>query len=109
MAEYERSKAARVRELCRKLKPVIGEQAERIWMAYVAEDEAGKTQVQDYLELLAAQHFHGSLEDDGPGLIPPTADDAAGEYNHSALTPSPAGSRSLRRETLEPRPARAWR
>ena len=80
MAEYERGKAARVRELCRKLKPVIGQQADRIWMAYVAENESGKTQVQDYLELLAAQHFQGTLESEGPGLIPPKAEDAAGEY-----------------------------
>jgi hypothetical protein len=44
----------------RQLKPIIGAQAERIWMAYVAEDETGKTQIQDYLELLAAQHFRAA-------------------------------------------------
>lgn len=80
MAPRDRGKPMRVRELCRQLKPIIGQQAERIWMAYVAEDEDGKTQVQDYLELLAAQHFQGNLEDDGPGLVPPKAQEAAGEY-----------------------------
>ena len=63
MPEYERGKAARARELCHKLKPDIGQQADRIWMAYVAEDETGKGQLLDYLEILATQHFHGSLDD----------------------------------------------
>jgi hypothetical protein len=80
MTPHDRGQPTRVRELCRQLKPIIGAQAERIWMAYVAEDETGKTQIQDYLELLAAQHFQGSLEDDGPGLVPPKAHEAAGEY-----------------------------
>lgn len=37
----EFGKSARVQELCRKLKPMIGQQAERIWMAFLAEDELG--------------------------------------------------------------------
>jgi hypothetical protein len=73
-------KSARVQELCRKLKPVIGQQAERIWMAFLAEDELGKAQVLEYLELLAARHFSGSLDSDGPGLVPPKADQALGEF-----------------------------
>ena len=80
MSGLDQARAARVRELCRQLKPVIGEQAERIWMGYVAENDTGKDQILEYLELLAAQHFQGALETDGPGLIPPTADDAAGQY-----------------------------
>lgn len=80
MAEYDRGKAARVKELCRRLKPVIGEQAERIWMGYVAEDETGKAQLLDYLEILAAQKFNASLDDQGPGLLPPGASAAEGEY-----------------------------
>jgi hypothetical protein len=71
---------ARVRELCRQLKPIIGAQADRIWLAFVTENEAGKEQILDYLELLAAQHFQRELENEGPGLIPPKAADAAGEY-----------------------------
>lgn len=85
MAENERGKAARVRALCRKLKPVIGPQADRIWMAYVAEDETGKAQFLDYLEILSAQHFQGSLDNEGPGLIPPKAEAAAGEYGLGAV------------------------
>lgn len=80
MAEYDRGKAARVKELCRRLKPVIGEQAERIWMGYVAEDETGKAQLLDYLEILAAQKFNATLDEQGPGLLPPGASAADGEY-----------------------------
>ena len=94
MAERDRGKAARVRDLCRKLKPVIGEQADRIWMAYVVEDETGKSQLLDYLEILSAKHFQDSLDQDGPGLVPPKAEAASGEfvlgkvaYNGQALFP----------------------
>ncbi|MBI1826580.1 MAG: DUF87 domain-containing protein [Planctomycetes bacterium] len=76
----EFGKSARVQELCRKLKPIIGERAERIWLAFLAEDEDGKAQIVDYLELLSAQHFRESLESQGPGLIPPNATQAAGEF-----------------------------
>lgn len=80
MAEFDAHKAARVRELCRQMKPLIGERADRIWLAYVAENEDGKAQIQGYLELLAAQSFQSNLEMDGPGLVPPRLADAAGEY-----------------------------
>lgn len=86
MAERDRSKAARVLELCRKLKPVIGAQADRIWLAYVAENESGKQQLLDYLEILTAQQFQGSLDDQGPGLLPPKAEAAAGEYALGTVT-----------------------
>ena len=64
MAEYDHGKASRVRELCRLLKPVIGNQARTIWLAYVAEDDNGKKQIEDYLELLSAKHFLGSIDSD---------------------------------------------
>jgi len=80
MADRDRGKATRVLELCRKLKPVIGPQADRIWLAYIAENETGKEQLLDYLEILTAQQFQGSLDDQGPGLLPPKAEAAAGEY-----------------------------
>jgi hypothetical protein len=77
---------ARVRELCRQLKPIIGAQADRTWLAFVTENETGKEQILDYLELLAAQHFERELEDEGPGLLPPKAADAVGEYTLGTVT-----------------------
>jgi hypothetical protein len=80
MAPVDQGDAARIRDLCRRLKPIVGQQAERIWLAYVAEDEEGKTQIEEYLELMAAQHLLGSIESEGPGLIPPGSSQADGEY-----------------------------
>src|SRR5690606_12067885 len=76
----ESSKAGRVRDLCRKLKPLIGDHAQRIWQAYLAENDSGKIQVHEYLELLAARHFHEALDADRANLLPPTERVASGEY-----------------------------
>lgn len=86
MADHSHGEAVRVRELCRQLKPVIGSRAERIWMAYIVENEDGKAQIADYLELLAAQRFQGNLESQGPGLLPPGVDAAQGEYELGTVT-----------------------
>jgi hypothetical protein len=85
MATGDRSRAGRVRELCLKLKPIIGEQADRGWLAYAAENDAGKEQIEQYLELLAAQHLRGSLEHEEPTLIPPSAAAAAGPYGFGTV------------------------
>jgi len=34
-----------VREMCRKLKPVIGQKADRLWIMYLAEDEKGRREL----------------------------------------------------------------
>jgi hypothetical protein len=80
MAGLDPRKADRIRLLCQRLKPMIGSQAERIWLAYVAENDDGRDKIEEYLELLAAQHFHGNLDAQGPGLLPPGSETADGEY-----------------------------
>lgn len=80
-SSFDQFKSQRVRELCRRLKPIIGPQAEKIYLAFVAESESGKAQIHDYLELLAAQHFQGDLDAEGPGLLPPGQLDADGEFS----------------------------
>ena len=80
MAAADRSKAARVRELCRRLKPVMGTKADRIWHAYWAESEDGRAQILDYLELLAAQSLDRDLDQAGADLVPPDEAEAAGPY-----------------------------
>jgi hypothetical protein len=81
MATAERGRAARVREICQKLKPIIGEQAERCWFAYISENDEGKEQIESYLELVAAQHLRSSLSSEEPAFLPPEADAAAGPYH----------------------------
>lgn len=80
MAAGERGRSARVREICLKLRPIIGEQADRCWLAYNAEDDTGKDQIENYLELIAAQHLRRSLSSDEPVLLPPEAHAAVGPY-----------------------------
>jgi hypothetical protein len=77
---YDQGQASKVRELCQRLRPIIGQQADKIWLAHIVENENGKKQIEDYLELMAAKHFFGNLESDSPALLPPTKEAAAGEY-----------------------------
>jgi len=73
-------KPQHVRELCQKLKPILGEQANRIWHLYLAENEEGRKQIEDYVELLIHQHLSGSLEQERINLLPPPTELAGGDY-----------------------------
>lgn len=70
----------RVRELCLRLKPILGEKMEHIFAAYAAEDVEGKKQIESYLELLATKYVPQKLEQAEPDLLPPTQEQAAGTY-----------------------------
>ena len=78
---YDPSTAGKIRDICQRLRPIIGQQADKIWQAYVTENENGKKQIEDYLELLAAKHFFGNLDSESPGLVPPEQNKASGEYS----------------------------
>ena len=61
-----------VKELCRKLRPVLGRKIDRIWAAYLAESEAsGKADIEQVLELLAAKHLGQNYEPDRCPFPPP--------------------------------------
>ena len=63
---------ARVQELCRKLKPVLGAKIDRLWATYLAEsDNAGRSDVWQLLELLAAKHLGCSYQPDRSPFPPP--------------------------------------
>ena len=62
----------RIQELCRNLKPVLGRKVDRLWTAYLAEsDPAGKADVEQTLELLAAKHLGQNYEPDRSPFPPP--------------------------------------
>lgn len=62
----------RVQELCRKLEPVLGEKIRRLWSVYLAEsDAAGKAEIEQTLELLAARHLGSSFQPDRSPFPPP--------------------------------------
>ncbi len=80
MPEGFRGSNERVRELCRKLKPIIGTQAERIFSAYVLEDAEGKKQIEAYVEALAGTKLSQALDETAIDLVPPSPQSAAGSY-----------------------------
>ena len=62
----------RIQELCRNLKPVLGRKVDRLWSAYLAESEpAGKADIEQMLELLAAKHLGQNYEPDRSPFPPP--------------------------------------
>jgi len=62
----------RIQELCRSLKPVLGKKVDRLWSVYLAEsDPAGKADIEQTLELLAAKHLGTNYELDRSPFPPP--------------------------------------
>ena len=75
-----------VYEICKKLKPLIGEQAERYWLAYVAEDMDGKRELADTLQLQALLLLGSNFEDAQGLLSVPPKTEARGEYPIGTVT-----------------------
>lgn len=62
----------RVQELCRKLQPVLGKKIDALWRVYLAEsDAAGKADIEQTLELLAARHLGTDFQPDRSPFPPP--------------------------------------
>ncbi len=62
----------RVQELCRKLRPVLGKKIDSLWRVYLTEtDTAGKADIEQTLELLAAKHLGTDFEPDRSPFPPP--------------------------------------
>ncbi len=72
--------SAGVRQLCLKLKPVLGSKIDKIYTAYMAEDEKGRDQIEHYLQQLTAKYLPTKLSESGTALIPPSEEQATGEY-----------------------------
>jgi len=69
-----------VRQLCRRLRPILGAKMDEVFAAYCAEDPDGKQQMETYLELLSAKHLPQGLDGTDNELIPPSQEQAQGEY-----------------------------
>ncbi len=62
----------RTQELCRKLRPVLGKKIDALWRVYLAEsDAAGKADIEQTLELLAAKHLGSDYQPDRSPFPPP--------------------------------------
>jgi len=69
-----------IEALCKSLKPILGKQADDIWLAYLAEDDPGKKEIEQLLPLLAAQLLNRKVDDQKVRLFPPERSVAAGKY-----------------------------
>jgi len=75
-----------VYEICKKLKPLIGQQADRYWLAYLAEDSDGKREIADTLQLRAVQLLGLDFENPAANLSVPPKTEAEGEYPIGTIT-----------------------
>ena len=69
-----------LKELCRKLKPILGRKADSLWLAYLAsETPQAKRETEMLIQLMAARHLDTKVDDQSILLPPPTEEDALGE------------------------------
>jgi len=80
MTEFRSGRPDHIRELCRRLKPILGRRVEQLFQAYALEDVEGKRQLEAYLEALASKHLDGRLDEATVDLVPPSPEQAAGSY-----------------------------
>jgi len=80
MAKIYDGSPDKVREICRHLKPMLGDKADQLFHAYLAEDDPGRQQIETYLELLQTKYLLAGLDDNSQVLIPPSPEQAQGEY-----------------------------
>jgi len=69
-----------IRELCRKLKPVLGSRAEAYYVAWMAEDAKGRRDLESALQLLAAQVLGSDVDRPEAHLSAPNKDIASGSF-----------------------------
>ena len=70
-----------IRNLCKKLKPLLGKRADALWTAYItAETPRSKQEAEALIQLLATQFLSSNLGDEPILLPPPSAEAAAGEF-----------------------------
>ena len=82
-----------VEEVCKKLKPVIGNKADRLWYLYLAEDEKGRKKLALDIEIIAEKLLKkDALTNPKILLNPSSINDASGSillgdivYNHKKL------------------------
>jgi DNA helicase HerA-like ATPase len=70
-----------LKELCRKLKPIVGRRADALWLAYAtAETLDSKREAEAFIQMFAAQHLSRRVDEVPILLPPPSAQAAAGEF-----------------------------
>jgi len=70
-----------VQQTLRKLKPMIGQKAEKFWLAYLSEDRIGKAEMETMLGLWANKLLGNSINTVKTELSSPPSQTAAGDYH----------------------------
>jgi DNA helicase HerA-like ATPase len=92
-----------LKNLCKKLKPVLGKRADALWTAYIiAETPRSKQEAEALIQLLATQYLSANIADEPILLPPPSPEAAAGEFLLGTLGYGRAklGQLYLRRENF---------
>ncbi len=89
-----------VDEICRYLKPFLGEKADRIWQAYQVADFEGRKQIERYLRILSLQYLQATPDQPPAMFLPPPAEVLAGDYpvGHVILQEKTFGTFAIRED-----------
>ena len=69
-----------IKSMCEKLKPVIGERADALWLSWLMGDRKDKEQTESIIQLLYARCFAQTVDTKKTLLVPPPENIAKGEY-----------------------------
>ena len=84
-----------VEAICKKLKPVLGHKADKLWYMYLAEDFEGRRELKQNIEIIAEKYLNQNpLDNDQILLTPPSTNDSKGQFL--------VGNVIYNRETLHP-------
>ena len=64
---------------CRALRPIIGRQADQFWTAYLFQDEEGREDLEEQLNLLVNVNLNSDVQNTTPVFHPPEQQDAQGD------------------------------
>jgi DNA helicase HerA-like ATPase len=70
----------KVREICKRLKPILGSKIDRFWKLYSFSDDNQRKDLETYLELLNAKTIKEEISRENIILVPPSQEEAYGEY-----------------------------
>jgi len=69
-----------VDEICRYLKPFLGEKADRMWQAHQVADFEGRKQIEQHLRILSLQYLQATPDQPPAMFLPPPAEFFDGDY-----------------------------
>lgn len=70
-----------LKDICKKLKPILGSRADALWIAYITADTPeSKREAEALIQMVGIQHLSRTVNDQTILLPPPSAEAASGEF-----------------------------